>query len=74
MTTTNQNPNKELSTDQAAKILKYLQTGRKLTAIQAFDKFQCFRLAARIHDLKEEHDIKSEFIKINGKRVKRYFL
>ena len=59
---------------QNAKILSYLKKGRRLTALQALEKFGCFRLASRIHDLKE-HGIESKFITLqNGKRVKQYFI
>ena len=37
---------------QNAAILKFLQSGRTLTAMQALNKFGCNRLAARIYDLK----------------------
>lgn len=43
---------------QRAKILKHLQEGGHLTALQALNLFGCNRLAARIYDLKEDgHNI-----------------
>jgi hypothetical protein len=35
-------------------IYKHLNSGRTLTAIQALTKFGCFRLAARIADLRKD--------------------
>lgn len=72
---TNKNPNKTSSSQQRARILKHLMAGKKITALQALDKFKCFRLAARIHELKKVHPIKSEWVKQKGgKKVKRYYL
>lgn len=72
---TNQNPNKTSSSQQRVKILKHLMAGKKITALQALNQFQCFRLAARIHELKKVHDIKSEWVKQKGgKKVKKYFI
>tara|TARA_Y100000814_G_C12355286_1_gene407971 strand:- start:190 stop:474 length:285 start_codon:yes stop_codon:yes gene_type:complete len=46
---------------QAQKILNHLQNGNSITAIDALNNFGCFRLAARISDLKKDGwDIKSE--------------
>lgn len=47
-----------------------------ITAIDALREVGCFRLAARISDLRAEgHDIGSEMVTLpNGKRVARYQL
>jgi len=74
MTKTNENQNKESSKAQCARILAHLQTGCGITALQALKYFGCFRLSARIHELKKVHPIKSDWIKENGKKVKIYFL
>lgn len=43
---------------QSERILKWLSSGNTLTPLQALEQFGCFRLAARIADLKKEgHDI-----------------
>lgn len=43
---------------QSALVLKYLQSGRSLTAAEALARFNCFRLAARIRELRERgHNI-----------------
>ena len=48
-------------------ILEYLQTGKALTPLEALDKFGCFRLGARIHELKGDgHDIMKEMVKTPG--------
>lgn len=38
----------------ATKIKAYLESGNQITPLQALKKFGCFRLAARIRDLKDE--------------------
>ncbi len=60
---------------QCDDILAHLKKGRSITALEALGLFGCLRLAARIYDLKEAgHNIKDTFIKVRGKRVKRYAL
>ncbi|MCE7856899.1 MAG: hypothetical protein DYG97_10195 [Ignavibacteria bacterium CHB3] len=45
---------------QKQAILEYLLSGKSITPLEALDLFKCFRLGARIWDLKKEgHDIKS---------------
>jgi len=39
---------------QKKEILNHLKQGNKITPIDALKKFGCFRLAARINDLKKE--------------------
>jgi hypothetical protein len=39
---------------QNASILKHLQSGNRLTPAQALSMFGCFRLAARVYDLRQE--------------------
>ena len=39
---------------QCEDIKAHLQAGYSLTALEALERFQCFRLAARIADLKKE--------------------
>jgi hypothetical protein len=58
---------------QNEKILTYLKAGRKLTPLQALNKFGCFRLSARIHDLREEHPIGRKMIAVNDKHVAQYY-
>ena len=62
------------TTSQSAKVLYYLQNYGSLTAIQALELFACFRLAARINDLKEAgHNIQTEMVtQKNGKKIAVY--
>jgi hypothetical protein len=60
---------------QADEILQYLEKGNTITPLEALEKFKCFRLAARIHDLRRigipivERDVQK-----NGKRYAEYRL
>lgn len=59
---------------QCAQILKHLQDGKTLTAIESLSMFGCFRLPARIDNLRQEgYKIETEMIRLeNGKRIGRY--
>ena len=59
---------------QNAMILNFLKSGGSLTPIEALEKFSCFRLAARINDLREAgHEIQTEILKDdNGKSYASY--
>ena len=61
---------------QKAAILAHLKTGRSITPIDALREYGCFRLGARIYDLKDEgHNIYSERVEVgDGKRVASYTL
>lgn len=60
---------------QTAAILDYLRGGRDLTPLEALDKFGCFRLAARIDDLRAAgHAIETRIETRNGKRFASYRL
>lgn len=53
----------------------YLQAGNSITAVEALDKFGCFRLAARIDEFRKEgHNITTETVSQNGKEFARYHL
>lgn len=70
----------DMSTDpskstQASEILKYLQTGASITPLEALQKFGCFRLGARIWDLRHQgHDIVKTMTTKNGKTFASYRL
>jgi hypothetical protein len=54
-------------------IEKYLNSGRTLTAIQALTKFGCFRLAARIADLRKDGvNIVTDIVTQKGKSFACY--
>ena len=60
---------------QNQKIAGHLADGNKLTALQALKLFGCFRLAARVNDLRKQGMvICSELITIKGKTFAQYYL
>jgi len=60
---------------QTQRILRHLETGRKITPIQAMNKYGCMRLAARISDLRNEGwDIRTKLIEKEGKQYAQYWL
>jgi len=60
---------------QCEAILTYLQSGGKLTPIQALQDYGCFRLAARICELRKDHFIFMERVLIKkGCWVARYWM
>lgn len=61
---------------QCDHILKHLKTGRGITPLAALERWGCFRLAARIAELKRQgHTINCALHKTsNGKHVGLYWL
>ena len=61
---------------QEKRLLKHLQSGKTITAIEALKQYECFRLASRISNLnKKGHNIKCEMIELkSGKRIGQYKL
>jgi hypothetical protein len=61
---------------QKAEILQFLKTKRSLTPLEALRKFGCFRLAARIEELRDDgHRIHTTMIDVApDKRVAAYLL
>ena len=59
---------------QNKQIADYLNKGRKLTTLDALNKFGCFRLASRINDLRNDGmNITTKIIKLdNKKQVAQY--
>lgn len=56
---------------QTNRVLEHLSQGRTLTALQALALFGCFRLAARIADIKRKgFDVKSEMVQVGAKKKK----
>lgn len=66
----------EKGNSQNQQILRHLQAGGSLTSLEALQRFDCMRLGARIHDLRElGHEIHSDKVRTaTGKRVVRYSL
>ena len=59
---------------QSSQILDMLQRG-PVTAMDALNKAGCFRLAARINDLRRDgHNITTQMITLNGKNIAQYNL
>lgn len=61
---------------QAEQILAALKRGRAITPLEALNEWGCFRLAARVGELREQgHAIAVERLTLpTGKRVARYFM
>jgi hypothetical protein len=59
---------------QTLSVLNHLKNA-PITALEALDKYQCFRLAARINDLRMQgYTIHTEVTVKNGKRYATYHL
>lgn len=65
---------------QCDRILEAMKRGESVTQLDAWARFGCSRLAARIRDLRDEgQEIRDEFVKVSNRfgedcRVKRYWL
>jgi hypothetical protein len=58
---------------QNERILAHLKKGKKITPLDALEKFGCFRLAARISDLRKDgHVISTENVTKDGKTFASY--
>ena len=72
--------NKDMTTEsQNTRIEAHLKEGRSITALEALHKFNCFRLASRINDLRRQGmNIKTDTVEITSdgkqKRFARYKL
>ena len=64
-----------MTVTQTNEIKAYLKMGYRITAIDALEKFGCFRLAARIKDLKDEGmEIDKVMVEtVSGARVAQYY-
>ena len=61
---------------QNKQIADYLNKGKKLTTLDALNKFGCFRLASRINDLRNDGmNISTKIITLeNKKQIAQYSL
>tara|TARA_R100001163_G_scaffold59465_2_gene48244 strand:- start:807 stop:1046 length:240 start_codon:yes stop_codon:yes gene_type:complete len=60
---------------QIKSIRHYLESGGKITPLEALDKFNCMRLAAVIHTLREEGlEVMTKTIKNGKKSYAQYYL
>ena len=66
----------ELTDSQNALIKGWLLNGYSITQLEALTQFGCFRLAARISDLRDKGlNVVTDMVTLeNGKRVARYFV
>lgn len=74
----NENENIATSESQNNKIFDYMKDGNRITALDALKLFGCFRLSARIRDLRDrypEMEIRTEMVTLaNKKRVAQYYI
>lgn len=60
---------------QNERVLSYLKSGKPLTPLAALKRFKCFRLAARVAELRAEgHPIRSRIVQRGDKRFAAYWL
>ena len=62
-----------------AKVLSHLKSGKSITPLEALREYGCFRLGARIYDLKKDgHPIQKKMVKKHGpngvSRVAEYWM
>ena len=66
---------KNTNKSQSLKILNHMMSRKTITPLEALKKFGCFRLAARIHELKNQGwTIRSSKVTRNNKQVAQYSL
>lgn len=73
----NINENAVQSASQTTRIAEYLKEGNSITPLEALNLFGCFRLGARIADIKERYGWIIESNRVTtttGKRVASYKL
>ena len=66
-----------MATDSQNALIKgWLLNGYSITQLEALTQFGCFRLAARIADLRDKGlNVVTDMVTLeNGKRVARYFI
>lgn len=59
---------------QKEQILQYMREHGSITPMIALRKFGCFRLAARIDELRDDHCINTVMVSRRGKRYAAYSL
>ena len=76
MNTNNINENLETSQSQESKILDYMLRGHRITGMEALNLCGCWRLPARIADIKKRgFTVQSRTIETESrKRVKEYWI
>ena len=60
---------------QEKQILKDLEKGKSITALDALKNYGCLRLAARILEIKDSgYNVDKKMVKKNGKTFASYYL
>lgn len=59
---------------QESQILNHMRRYGSITPITALEKFGCFRLAARIEEIRRVHEVSTELVRVGSKRVAKYRL
>ena len=59
---------------QSVAILSHLKRWGSIDPMTALDRYGCFRLAARIEELRRVHHIETEMVERGNKRFARYRL
>ena len=62
-----------MSQTQNLQILGYLKKGKPITPLEALEKFGCWRLSARIYDLRKNYIIETINNTNNDKTYSQYF-
>ena len=70
------NLNAQESASQCKQIARYMEEGHRITQLDALRLFGCFRLASRIHDLRNQGYIieKRTVVTNTGKKVCEYWI
>ena len=55
-------------------ITSWMKRGHSITCLQAFRKFGCAALHSRISDIRKQYQVDDEWVKIGGKRFKKYYM
>lgn len=65
----------EAAKTQEQRILEYLNDGHLLTPLEALNRFGCFRLGARIFDLRKQgHNVQMRLVRKDNKNFAQYFI
>lgn len=59
---------------QCEELLAAFRRGEKLSVRDALLKYGVYALSQRVGELKREHDIRSEMVKVGKKHVARYWM
>lgn len=59
---------------QNQRILDHLMSGKNISSMLAFKMFGCTRLASRINELRQHHDIKDRWVEHADTRFKLYYI